>query len=124
METVLQHFRKDEQPFIEMAIGWIREVKDSYSPKLTDFLDPRQRYIVESLARGSGIIFQSYGAFADAERKRVLIYPDYFEPEPSDYNVIVLNIKYASKFLTLAHKDVLGSMMSLGLDRSKLVISI
>ena len=43
METILQHFRKDEQPFIEMAIGWIREVEDTYSPKLTGFLDPRQQ---------------------------------------------------------------------------------
>ena len=72
METLLQHFRKDEQPFIEMAIGWIREVEDSYSPKLTDFLDPRQRYIVESLARGSESYSQSNGAFADAERERFL----------------------------------------------------
>lgn len=119
METIMQHFRKDEQPFIEMAVGWIREVEDTYSPKLTGFLDPRQQFIVESLARGSMLLVGSYGAFAEAERHRILIYPDYYTPEKVDYQVAVFNVKYASKFLKLEHKDILGSMMSLGIDRSK-----
>ena len=81
METILQHFRKDEQPYIEMAIGWIREVEDTYSPKLTGFLDPRQRFIVDSLAVDSDLSVDSYGAFPEAERQRKLIYPDYYVPE-------------------------------------------
>ena len=119
METILQHFRKDEQPYIEMAIGWIREVEDTYSPKLTGFLDPRQRFIVESLVAGTGLAYETYGVFPDAERVRVLIYPDYYAPEHGDFNISVFRVKYASKFLELGHKDVLGSMMSLGIDRAK-----
>ena len=119
MEAIMQHFRKDEQPYIEMAIGWIREVEDTYSPKLTGFLDPRQRFIIESLTAGTGLEFKAYGAFSEAERVRVLIYPDYYVPEQQDYQITVFRVKYASKFLTLGHKDVLGSMMSLGIDRSK-----
>ncbi|HSO58271.1 MAG TPA: RNA-binding protein, partial [Paenisporosarcina sp.] len=49
MEQVLQHFRKDEQPFIEQVSGWLRETQDRYAPKLTDFLDPRQQFIVQSM---------------------------------------------------------------------------
>jgi RNA-binding protein YlmH len=119
METILQHFRKDEQPFIEMAIGWIREVEDSYAPKLTGFLDPRQQFIVESLARNSMLLVGSNGAFVKAERLRMLIYPDYYVPETDDYQIAMFNVKYASKFLKLGHKDILGAMMSLGIDRSK-----
>ncbi|MHA6258631.1 YlmH family RNA-binding protein [Sporosarcina sp. CAU 1771] len=119
MESVMQHFRKDEQPYIEMAVGWIREVEDTYSPKLTGFLDPRQRFIVESLAAGSGLLFEAYGVFPEAERVRVLIYPEYYVPEPNDYQITVFKVKYASKFLSMDHKDVLGSMMSLGIERSK-----
>jgi RNA-binding protein YlmH len=119
METILQHFRKDEQPFIEMAIGWIREVEDTYSPKLTGFLDPRQQRIVESLVGSSGLLVESHGAFLEAERRRLLIYPDYYVPEMDDYRVAMFDVKYASKFLSLDHKDILGSMMSLGIDRSK-----
>ncbi|MEK5071211.1 YlmH family RNA-binding protein [Sporosarcina sp. FSL K6-1508] len=119
METILQHFRKDEQPFIEMAIGWIREVEDTYSPKLTGFLDPRQQRIVESLAGSSMLLIGSHGAFPEAERRRILIYPDYYVPEPLDYRIAMFDVKYASKFLKLDHKDILGSMMALGIDRSK-----
>ncbi len=119
METILQHFRKDEQPFIEMAFGWMREVEDTYSPKLTGFLDPRQQFIVESLARSSMLEVGSYGAFTKAERQRILIYPDYYVPETDDYRIAMFNVKYASKFMKLEHKDILGSMMSLGIDRSK-----
>lgn len=50
---------------------------------------------------------------------RVLIYPNYYEPTKEDYRVTVFKINYASKFITLAHKDVLGSLMSLGIDRGK-----
>ena len=28
MEHLIQHFRKDEQPFIEQVVGWQREVED------------------------------------------------------------------------------------------------
>ncbi|MDS9470511.1 RNA-binding protein [Sporosarcina pasteurii] len=119
MESILQHFRKDEQPFIETVIGWIREVENLYVPKLTDYLNPRERYIVQSLASGSDLLVSAHGAFSNAERMRVLIYPNYYEPTKEDYRVTVFKINYASKFITLAHKDVLGSLMSLGIDRGK-----
>ena len=115
----MQHFRKDEQPFIEMAMGWVREVENSYAPKLTDFLDPRERFIIESLIGGTDIQFDSYGAYPNSERMRGLLFPNYYIPEPSDFEVTIFRVKYASKFLTLEHKDVLGSLMSLGIERAK-----
>ncbi|MFX3674177.1 MAG: RNA-binding protein [Paenisporosarcina sp.] len=120
MEQVFQHFRKDEQPFIEQVSGWIRDTEDRYAPKLTDFLDPRQQYIVQSIAgQNEDIITTSYGKFLDAERKRMLISPSYFVPSDQDYSIIMFEIKYPSKFIKLEHPDILGSMMSIGLDRSK-----
>lgn len=119
MDAILQHFRKDEQLFIENAIGWIREVENLYVPKLTDFLNPRERYIVQTLANNSDLLVSKDGAFSNAERMRLLIYPNYYEPVWSDYRVTVFKINYATKFMTLNHKDVLGSLMGLGIDRSK-----
>lgn len=119
MENIMQHFRKDEQPFIETAIGWIRDVDNSYAPKLTDFLDPRERFIVESLVSGTDLLMESSGVFSESERMRVLLYPNYYTPEEQDFQVAVFSVKYASKFLTIEHKDVLGSLMSLGLERYK-----
>jgi RNA-binding protein YlmH len=119
MDAIMQHFRKDEQPFIEMALGWIREVENSYAPKLTDFLDPRERFILDSLIGGTDILVESYGAYPESERMRGLLFPSYYVPELTDFEVTVFRVKYATKFLTLEHKDVLGSLMSLGIDRAK-----
>lgn len=119
MEEIFQHFRKEEQQFIEQVSGWLREVEDRYSPKLTDFLDPRQRFIVEAVMGASDVKMMASGLFKDAERQRVLLYPSYFEPQLADFNTTVFELKYPSKFVNLRHPDILGSLMSLGLDRSK-----
>ena len=47
--SIYQHFRPEEKEFIDQALNWIEQVKDSYAPKLTDFLDPRQQQIIASL---------------------------------------------------------------------------
>lgn len=120
MENVLQHFRKEEQPFIEQVVHMMREVEDRYAPKLTDFLNPRQQFIVDSIRRQYGDIeFSVDGALEDAERKRVILYPAYYVPTREDFGLTVVEVHYPNKFVTLRHKDVLGSMMSLGIDRSK-----
>ncbi len=119
MDSIMQHFRKDEQPFIELATGWLREVENNYAPKLTGFLDPRERFIVESLIGNLDVLAESHGAFPNSERKRVLLYPNYYVPEQADFEVTVFKVNYATKFLTLEHRDVLGSLMSIGIDRSK-----
>ncbi|MFF2752407.1 RNA-binding protein [Psychrobacillus sp. NPDC058041] len=120
MENVLQHFRKEEQPFIEQVMNIMREVEDRYAPKLTDFLDPRQQFIVDSIRRQYGDIESATdGALEDVERKRVLLYPSYYIPTNEDFAMTVVEVHYPNKFVTLRHKDVLGSMMSLGIDRSK-----
>lgn len=86
---------------------------------MTDFLDPRQRFIVDSIVKGSGLLTSGDGGFEGAERKRVLIYPDYYEPTRADFQITVFDVRYASKFLTLEHPAVLGALMGLGLNRAK-----
>lgn len=119
MESLFQHFRKEEQPFIEQVAGWIIEVEDRYTPKLTDFLDPRQRFIVQSVVGSADVKIASAGLFQDAERERLLLYPSYYEPQPEDFQLVMLELKYPAKFVSLEHPDILGSLMSLGLDRGK-----
>lgn len=120
MEHLIQHFRKDEQPFIEQVIGWQREVEDRYAPKLTDFLDPRQRFIVESIVQQSDDLHVfTEGIFEEAERKRMLIAPSYYEPAEADFQIAVYSLNYPTKFVQLRHPDVLGALLSIGLDRSK-----
>ncbi len=120
MEHLIQHFRKDEQPFIEQVVGWQREVEDRYAPKLTDFLDPRQRFIVTSvIGQSDDLAVYTQGVFEQSERMRVMIAPSYFIPEEEDYQITVFSINYPSKFVQLRHPDVLGALLSVGIERSK-----
>lgn len=120
MEHLIQHFRKDEQPFIEQVSDWQREVEDRYTPKITDFLDPRQRFIVASIVgQANDLTVYKEGVFEQAERKRVMIAPSYYVPEKDDYQVTIFSVNYPSKFVQLRHPDVLGALLSLGIERGK-----
>ncbi|WP_086314001.1 S4 domain-containing protein [Enterococcus sp. 7F3_DIV0205] len=116
--NVYQHFRKDEHPFIDSVGDWLEQVESQYAPYLSDFLDPRQAYIVETLIRqNSDLSFQFYGGYEQAERKRCLIYPDYYEPKEDDFEVELLEIVYPIKFSTLSHGKVLGTLVNTGIKR-------
>ena len=69
--NVYQHFRADERPFIDAVTDWIEQVQMQYAPHLTDFLDPRQAYIAETLIRQeTDLKFMFYGGYEQAERDR------------------------------------------------------
>lgn len=89
-----------------------------YAPYLTDFLDPRQAYIAETLIRQeSDLKFTMYGGYEAAERKRCLIYPDYYEPTDDEFDVTLFEINYPTKFSELGHGRVLGTLMGSGIKR-------
>lgn len=120
VEHIIQHFRKDEQPFIERVVGWVREVEERYAPRLTDFLDPRQRFIVTAIVgQYDEIYVHEEGLFEGAERKRMFICPSYFEPTKEDFQITVFSVQYPTKFVQLKHPDVLGALLALGIDRTK-----
>ncbi|AMM92387.1 RNA-binding protein [Peribacillus simplex] len=118
--SIYQHFRPEEKDFIDQAMNWIDQVKNSYAPKLSDFLDPRQQEILTSLLGNDPDAKLQFNGGSDfVERKRVLIYPDYYSPEPSDFNISLYDISYPKKFVTLEHRQILGTLMSLGVKREK-----
>ncbi len=97
--NVYQHFRADERTFIDSVGDWIEQVQGQYAPYLTEFLDPRQSYILETLIRqSSDLRFMFYGGYEQAERKRCLIFPDYYEPVEEDFETALYEIHYPSKF--------------------------
>lgn len=88
--------------------------------KLTDFLDPREQFITESVIQHGeelGIMF--FGGYEGAERKRALIYPDYLEPSIQDVELSYFQVNYAKKFISLEHPKLLGSLIGTGLKRQK-----
>ena len=66
-------------------------------------------------ARQAGVEAAFDGGWADAERVQVCFYPPGDEPE---FTAVWLEIRWPSKFVRCDHRDLLGSLMALGMDRS------
>lgn len=58
--------------------------------------------------------YKTYGGYPDCERQIIVFYPDYIDPCDIDYPIDVLKLDYRKK---LSHRDVLGSIMGLGIKR-------
>lgn len=118
--NIYQHFRPEEKPFIEKMMEWVRVVDLRRVTKRTDFLDPRQQHILESIVnRTQGVHVYFFGGYNGAERVRALIVPEYVMPSNEEFGVVVLMVENRNPFSTLSHRDYLGALMSLGMIRDK-----
>lgn len=117
--NVKQHFRPDEGPLIDQIQDWIETVRDQYRPVLTWFLNPRQRYILTTIVNQDDQIKAIFnGGYEQAEMQRALIFPDYYQPQATDYELQLLEIDYPRKFAELHHRQIMGSLLSSGIDRN------
>lgn len=118
--SIYQHFRKEEHTFIDQVLSWKETVLSQYASKTTDFLDPREQEMIRLvLGNDSEVQVDFFGGHDSTERKRALLYPEYFRPAIDDFQLSVFQIEYPSKFVTIDHRKILGSLMSLGVKRSK-----
>ncbi|MFZ3588000.1 RNA-binding protein [Bacillus sp. DJP31] len=118
--SIYQHFRPEEHAFIDQVLKWKESVRSTFVPRLTDFLDPREQKIIKSIiGEDTEITISFFGGATQVERKRALLFPDYYVPLETDYQVQFFEVQYPHKFVTIEHPQVLGSLMSLGLKRSK-----
>lgn len=86
----------------------------------SDFLNLNERNIVNSLDfRSSGVIVESFGGYDNAERQMVAFHPDAL-PFPWEYPIDCLCIRPRSARFSepLTHRDYLGAILNLGVDRS------
>lgn len=117
-ENLQQHFRQSEIPFMQSASDWIERANNEYRPILTEFLNGREIYLLQTLVnRYPNLALETDGGYPEAEMKRGLIYPEYFNPHPADFELAVLQIDYPIKFSTIKHSQILGTIMGAGVNR-------
>lgn len=117
-ENIKQHFRPEEAPLIDQINDWVATAADQYRPVLTSFLNPRQRYIAQTIAnRNDEIKVKSSGGWPAAEMQRLLFYPAYYQPTAADFDLALLTIDYPTKFAELHHRQVMGTLIGEGLSR-------
>ena len=121
MKGVYQHFRPEEREMLTLLNSKFEQASNNFYAVLTDFLNPREQKMVESLSGQYPDITVHYyggGDKAERERLRAILLPEYFEYSTDHFEITVFEVSYPDKFVTLSHRNLLGAIMSIGVDRS------
>lgn len=88
-----------------------------FSPKFTFFLDERQSELVEMIFKNS--VFNNYalyGGYDNAKRKILAVTPPYSYADLTEFPIKAVTFTYR-KADSITHRDILGSLMSLNIER-------
>ncbi len=88
-------------------------------PKFSQFLDGGEIAVIEDDFRipyGFNTMF--FGGYERAERKIFGVFPEWQQARTEDFPLLAIRFE-VPKFRRLTHRDYLGALMSLGIDRSK-----
>lgn len=105
---------------------WIARAEDAaamsdkrYTPVSIGFLTPHQKNVIQTNVRPpADVRFLFFGGYDAAERTLLISYPDFIQPEPSDY---ITALEVTGRMVQqLSHRDYLGSLLGLGLKREKI----
>ncbi|WP_419513725.1 RNA-binding protein [Lactobacillus kimbladii] len=116
-KNVLFKDNLSDQKTVDKMNGLINNVLGKHEEVLTDFLDPGERDILKKIAQ-TEVCLQSFGGYANAEKKRVFITEDWDTIAPSSYQITVFNVEYPQKFACLSHSAILGSLANAGIETS------
>jgi RNA-binding protein YlmH len=121
-KEVYEHFHPDEKPFVDRAWEWVERAAERHETKRTDFLDPRQAHILDTLANrqpDAQVVWNGGGTVS--ERRRAIIAPHYKVLDDEDFGIAVLDIYSEDRRIAeLDHGDYLGALLGLGIKRDKI----
>lgn len=114
MTVAIEHYRGNEE-FVRRLQDQIDRMERWNRVVVTPFFSPDQIQIAERFC-GHQILYCKEGGYAQAERCRLA-----FLPWEEEVHIPVLHLKAAisSSFGKLTHRDVLGALMNLGIEREK-----
>ena len=103
------------EEFVKKIKSTINRVEQG-SVALFNFLDESEAYFLkEEVKKNKNIFLYEDGKIINSSRKRFIL--SSFEKKDLDFNIILYKIKYNPKFYEINHRNILGSLMSLGIKR-------
>ena len=92
-------------------------------PVSTEFLSPREQAMAEAVLRTAGVRsgYAFDGGYEAAERKILRFLPDWAEGEQGE--LAFLRADFHGPDSALTHRDILGSLMGLGVARERVLSS-
>lgn len=117
----LSHLKEPEERFaMTRVLDLTEKVLVNHEIGLTDFYDPHLLSLAGDILRGfPKLRFEFSGGYEEAERKRILLCQDYYEPVFADFNLGCVKIEATRDFERLNHRDFLGAILGMGLRREK-----
>jgi len=105
MENILS---KEDNELITKVLDKLNIYKKTNLAKHTNFLDPRQIQILKRVLKNED--FRAYGGYDGAERQIILF-------GEGSFPIDLLKITHFDKDNFLSHRDYLGALTSLGIER-------
>lgn len=110
----------EEKQFLKRLDDLLERTEQRYQEEVTDFLEPRLQLVAEEYLQS--IRFSRYlfcGGFDQAERKRLVLFPEYSEPSCNLAGIRLFRFEGRLDYVSVTHRDFLGAVMGLGLRREK-----
>lgn len=114
-EELVSHVEPAKRVIMRNVVDKLEIALYSGTPQTTDFLDPYEVYLAVSiLNRFDEINYSISGGIEGAERSIIYIYPAAVEEFESKIRIFKLDVPEK-----IDHRDILGSVLGLGIDRKK-----
>ena len=120
-EKIIRYYRgtEGEETAIKL-VDMAEQVQRSQKFRLSGFLDPYGQEIAETIAANyPGLRLDLSGGYGGAERQRALLVDRDFGGSPS-FELAYVRASWNGQFEHIGHRDVLGALMSLGIERDRL----
>ncbi len=121
-ENWLRHFGHllDKDGVFLKGLEKIEAAEKYYEAQETCFCSPDIAFGLETILKASlDLHFIKWGGYEGAERVKFLVTPDFLEPSIEQFSFGALEFTFASKYYAVEHKDVLGALMGLGINRDR-----
>lgn len=117
-EKIIRYYKgtEGEQTAVKL-IDFASQAVKNRKYKLSGFLSPFEQDMAGTIANSLGDLKVDFdGGFIGAERQRVAFCHEDFAGTPA-FEIAVIKSEWNGEFARLSHRDVLGSILSLGVDR-------
>ena len=117
-EKIIRYYKgtEGEQMAVKLVDFASQAIKNR-KYKLSGFLTPFEQEMANTIANSLGELNVEFdGGYIGAERQRAAFCHTDFAGTPA-FEIAVIKAKWNGEFARLSHRDVLGSILSLGVDR-------
>lgn len=117
-EKIIRFYKGTEgENMAVKLVDFAEQAKKNHKYKLSGFLTPFEQEMANTIANSLGDLNVEFaGGFIGAERQRAAFCHEDFLGTPV-FEIAVIKAEWNGEFARLSHRDVLGSILSLGVSR-------